>query len=245
MDCVHIPWCCTPMSRKNIHTGRSNNTTRTYEVCVNHARLILHATPGFPGFVFVELIHSSSIVKSIFIHFGHIDSCYTVQARQPTRISLGWMRSFVPYGRTHCTLKHSLSFTPPLTPTTPPSRSTAVSTSLPIMGAVHRSARVRCAGMLTCPCARARSFAHAFRYHEWRIFQCPIKHPLSRTQFVFSKRLESVRKDVEDTFGMLKVRPSLQLTVPCMRTSACPQPTASEVTGSIPLSHSTPVSLSL
>jgi len=42
-------------------------------------------------------------------------------------------------------------------------------------------------------------------YPQERLFQAPSKHPSSSEDIVFSARLESVRKDVEDTFGILKV----------------------------------------
>jgi len=38
-------------------------------------------------------------------------------------------------------------------------------------------------------------------YQRWKIFQQPIKFPASDAECVFSKRVESIRKDVEDTFG--------------------------------------------
>jgi hypothetical protein len=43
-------------------------------------------------------------------------------------------------------------------------------------------------------------------YHKWRIMQCPNKHASEEYQLRFSQRLESVRKDAECTFGILKKR---------------------------------------
>jgi hypothetical protein len=43
-------------------------------------------------------------------------------------------------------------------------------------------------------------------YARWRILQCPIKISFNRQQMFWSARLESVRKDVECTFGILKGR---------------------------------------
>ena len=43
-------------------------------------------------------------------------------------------------------------------------------------------------------------------YQKWRMFQMPIARPLTDDEFVYSKRLESARKDVERTFGRMKVR---------------------------------------
>jgi hypothetical protein len=42
-------------------------------------------------------------------------------------------------------------------------------------------------------------------YHQWRIFQFPAKHATDGDTAKWSRRLESVRKDVECTFGILKV----------------------------------------
>ncbi|CAN0370454.1 unnamed protein product, partial [Ectocarpus fasciculatus] len=43
-------------------------------------------------------------------------------------------------------------------------------------------------------------------YHKWQILMEPTKYPLSENDLLFSKRLESVRKDVECFFGILKGR---------------------------------------
>ena len=43
-------------------------------------------------------------------------------------------------------------------------------------------------------------------YHKWRIMQCPNKHASDEESVRFSQRVESVRKDVECTFGILKKR---------------------------------------
>ncbi|CAN0563637.1 unnamed protein product [Ectocarpus sp. 12 AP-2014] len=43
-------------------------------------------------------------------------------------------------------------------------------------------------------------------YHKWQILIEPSKYPLSENFLLFSKRLESVRKDVECFFGILKSR---------------------------------------
>ncbi|CAN0441290.1 unnamed protein product, partial [Pylaiella littoralis] len=43
-------------------------------------------------------------------------------------------------------------------------------------------------------------------YHKWRTLIEPSKYPLSVGDLLFSKRLESVRKDVECFFGILKIR---------------------------------------
>ncbi|CAN0110840.1 unnamed protein product [Ectocarpus sp. 6 AP-2014] len=43
-------------------------------------------------------------------------------------------------------------------------------------------------------------------YHKWQILIEPSKYPLSENDLLFSKRLESVRKDVECFFGILKGR---------------------------------------
>ena len=43
-------------------------------------------------------------------------------------------------------------------------------------------------------------------YHRWRCMQCPNKYPAGQYEHSWSKRLESVRKDVECTFGILKTR---------------------------------------
>ncbi|CAB1103577.1 unnamed protein product [Ectocarpus sp. CCAP 1310/34] len=43
-------------------------------------------------------------------------------------------------------------------------------------------------------------------YHKWQILIEPSKYPLSEDDLLFSKRLESVRKDVECFFGILKGR---------------------------------------
>ncbi|CAN0213958.1 unnamed protein product, partial [Pylaiella littoralis] len=40
----------------------------------------------------------------------------------------------------------------------------------------------------------------------WRMLIEPSKYPLSEADLLFSKRLESVRKDVECFFGILKMR---------------------------------------
>lgn len=43
-------------------------------------------------------------------------------------------------------------------------------------------------------------------YHKWRIMQCPIKHTPEVDQIRWSEFAESVRKDVECSFGILKKR---------------------------------------
>lgn len=43
-------------------------------------------------------------------------------------------------------------------------------------------------------------------YHRWRTLQCPLKFPDNLDEAFFSKWLESVRKDVECAFGILKNR---------------------------------------
>ena len=43
-------------------------------------------------------------------------------------------------------------------------------------------------------------------YHRWRIFQCPVKFSSNLNILRWSKRLESARKDVECTFGIMKRR---------------------------------------
>lgn len=43
-------------------------------------------------------------------------------------------------------------------------------------------------------------------YHKWRMLQCPAKFSSHRALLRWSKRVESVRKDVECTFGILKQR---------------------------------------
>ena len=43
-------------------------------------------------------------------------------------------------------------------------------------------------------------------YHLWRCLQCPIKHAFDDDEVQWSHRLESVRKDVECAFGILKGR---------------------------------------
>ena len=43
-------------------------------------------------------------------------------------------------------------------------------------------------------------------YHKWRCLQCPMKHKSDLASAHFSTCLESVRKDVECVFGILKKR---------------------------------------
>jgi hypothetical protein len=43
-------------------------------------------------------------------------------------------------------------------------------------------------------------------YHKWRIMQCPIKHTVYEDRARWSEFAESVRKDVECSFGILKKR---------------------------------------
>jgi hypothetical protein len=43
-------------------------------------------------------------------------------------------------------------------------------------------------------------------YNDWRCLQCPRKYTSVQQMIAFSKQLESVRKDVERTFGILKKR---------------------------------------
>ena len=43
-------------------------------------------------------------------------------------------------------------------------------------------------------------------YHQWRILQCPLKAAAGRDAQEWSERLESVRKAVERTFGILRKR---------------------------------------
>ena len=43
-------------------------------------------------------------------------------------------------------------------------------------------------------------------YHRWRCTQCPTKYCGEKWHALYSKRMESVRKDVEDVFGRLFAR---------------------------------------
>ena len=43
-------------------------------------------------------------------------------------------------------------------------------------------------------------------YHKWRCLQCPMKHTSKIKEALWSKWIESVRKDVECCFGILKGR---------------------------------------
>ena len=43
-------------------------------------------------------------------------------------------------------------------------------------------------------------------YHMWRICQCPIRGAYLEGEIAWSNPLESVRKDVECTFGTMKIR---------------------------------------
>ena len=43
-------------------------------------------------------------------------------------------------------------------------------------------------------------------YHKWRCLQCPLKHTSKVNESLWSRWVESVRKDVECTFGILKGR---------------------------------------
>jgi hypothetical protein len=43
-------------------------------------------------------------------------------------------------------------------------------------------------------------------YHKWRIMQCPNKNASEESAIRWSQRIESVRKDAECTFGILKKR---------------------------------------
>ena len=43
-------------------------------------------------------------------------------------------------------------------------------------------------------------------YHQWLCTICGFKHTSIRERFLWSKRMESVRKDIENTFGILKTR---------------------------------------
>ena len=43
-------------------------------------------------------------------------------------------------------------------------------------------------------------------YAKWRIMQAPLKHCRTYDEYKWSTRLESMRKDIECTFGVLKVR---------------------------------------
>ena len=43
-------------------------------------------------------------------------------------------------------------------------------------------------------------------YHKWRCMQCPVKNTSAHDLRIWSKWLESVRKDIECTFGILKGR---------------------------------------
>jgi Plant transposon protein len=43
-------------------------------------------------------------------------------------------------------------------------------------------------------------------YHKWRIMQCPLKHSVVEEETRWSEFAESVRKDVECSFGILKKR---------------------------------------
>ena len=49
MDCVHIRMWGLFASLKVLFTGKEKFPSRVYEVCVNHRRLILNVTVGFPG----------------------------------------------------------------------------------------------------------------------------------------------------------------------------------------------------
>ena len=43
-------------------------------------------------------------------------------------------------------------------------------------------------------------------YHKWRAMQCPVKIPIYQNEKEWSEMMESMRKDVECAFGILKGR---------------------------------------
>ena len=43
-------------------------------------------------------------------------------------------------------------------------------------------------------------------YHKWRGTQCPLKHAIDHWSSLWSCQLESVRKDIEGLYGILKAR---------------------------------------
>jgi hypothetical protein len=43
-------------------------------------------------------------------------------------------------------------------------------------------------------------------YHKWRLMQCPLKHTVEEDKARWSEFAESIRKDVECSFGILKKR---------------------------------------
>jgi len=52
-------------------------------------------------------------------------------------------------------------------------------------------------------------------YHKWRCMQCPVKFSSQKDVCEWSRWLESVRKDIECTFGILKGRFRI-LKIPCL-----------------------------
>ena len=43
-------------------------------------------------------------------------------------------------------------------------------------------------------------------YHKWKCMQCPRRMSTDPNMLAWSKRIESIRKDIEKTFGVLKIR---------------------------------------
>jgi hypothetical protein len=137
---MHVQWDGVGFSARNIHTGKEGYPTRVYEMTVNHNRVILSVTAGFPG---------TTSDKTLARSDGFVESL-----RSP------------PFSQLQYQLMNADG-----TVTT------------------HSGVYLLCDN----------------GYPLDPLFMAPTKCPVTDKDILFSKRIESVRKDVEATFGIVKV----------------------------------------
>jgi hypothetical protein len=138
--CMSIQWDSVPFSLRNQHIGKEGYPTRVFEMTVNHNRLVLSVTAGFPGTVAdITVARSDGFIDRLRTS-PYTDIEYHLLNRAGTET-------------------------------------------------LHRGVY-----LITDN-----------GYTREPIFMFPQKFGDSEDEILFSKRLESVRKDVEATFGIIKV----------------------------------------
>ena len=147
MDATHVTMTKCPVSRSNEHMGcKESLPSRSYNICVNHKRQILHTTRGHPSRwndksivffdEFVMKIKNGQILSNNEFELLEKDALGNITTKK------------------------------------------------------YKGAWILCDN----------------GYQNWSTLMAPMKDALTYKQFRWSKWLESVRKDVECTFGILKGR---------------------------------------
>jgi hypothetical protein len=177
-DVTHIPWDKTPSRSARAYTGKEGFPTVAYEATVDHTMRVLAVTTGFQG-----AVNDKTIVRyDSFVQRIKSDPFYT-QLQYSVRTDVG--------NQVNCFKRLTGAY-------------------LIVDGGYHK---VMCCSLfaytLIIACASWIVRTSTYRMLvllQWRCLQCPMKVAGDALELQWSKALESVRKDVECFFGILKGR---------------------------------------